>query len=91
MKAADKLRTTLLAEADTYRSARANASLGFLLDGWLPQHEVEEDTRESYEGLIRIYIRPALEDLPLTTLVRKSTETVGPVAALPRAVVTAGG
>jgi hypothetical protein len=28
---------------------------GFLLDRWLPQHEIEEDTRESYESLIRIF------------------------------------
>jgi integrase len=76
MKAAEKLRTTLLAEADTYRSARTNASLGFLLDRWLPQHDVDENTRESYESLIRIYLRPALGDVPLTTLVRRSTETV---------------
>ena len=76
MKAAEKLRTTLLAEADTFRSARTNASLGFLLDRWLPQHDVDENTRESYESLIRIYLRPALGDVSLTTLVRRSTETI---------------
>jgi hypothetical protein len=32
MEAVEKLRTTPLAEADTYRSARTTASLGFLLD-----------------------------------------------------------
>ncbi len=73
---AEKLRTKLLAEADTYRSARTNASLGYLLDRWLPQHDVEEDTRESYESLIRVHIRPALGDVPLTTLIRRSTELV---------------
>jgi hypothetical protein len=36
----------------------------------------DENTRESYESLIRVHIRPALGDLPLTTLVRKATETV---------------
>ena len=76
MKAAEKLRTKLLADADTYRSVRINASLGFLLDRWLPQHDIDENTRKSYESLIRIYIRPALGDVPLTTLVRRSTELV---------------
>jgi integrase len=76
VREAEKLRTKLLAEADTYRSARTNASLGYLLDRWLPQHDVDENTRESYESLIRVHIRPGLGDVPLTTLVRKSTETV---------------
>jgi hypothetical protein len=73
---AEKLRTKLLAEADEYLSARTNASLGYLLDRWLPQHDIDEGTRESYESLIRVHIRPALGDIPLTKLVRKSTETI---------------
>ncbi len=76
VREAEKLRTKLLAEADTYRSARTNASLGHLLDRWLPQHDVDENTRESYESLIRVHIRPGLGDVALTALVRKSTETV---------------
>jgi len=76
VKEAEKLRTKLLGEADTFRASRTNASLGYLLDRWLPQHDIDENTRKSYESLIRIYLRPALGDLPLTTLVRKSTETV---------------
>jgi len=73
---AEKLRTKLLAEADAVRSASTNASLGYLLDRWLPQHDVDENTRESYESLIRVHIRPALGAVPLTMLVRKGTETV---------------
>jgi integrase len=73
---AEKLRTKLLAEADEFLSARTNASLGYLLDRWLPQHDIDESTRESYESLIRVHIRPALGDIPLSKLVRKSTETV---------------
>jgi len=45
MKAAKKLRTKLLVEADTYRSARQNASLRFLLDRSLPRHDIDENTR----------------------------------------------
>jgi integrase len=76
VREAEKLRTKLLAEADAFKSSRTNASLGYLLDRWLPQHDVDENTRESYESLIRVHIRPGLGDVPLTTLVRKSTETV---------------
>lgn len=73
---AERLRIKLLAEADSLRAARTNATLGYLLDRWLPQHDVDENTRSTYESLIRLHIRPALGHLPLTTLVRKATETL---------------
>jgi hypothetical protein len=76
LREAEKLRTKLLGEADTFKSARTNASIGYLLDRWLPQQDVEEDTRESFESLIRVHIRPALGDVPLMTFVRKATEIV---------------
>lgn len=75
-RAAEKLRTKLLAEADSLRAARTTASLGYLLDRWLPQHEVDESTRTTYESLIRNHIRPALGQLPLTVLMRRATETL---------------
>ena len=68
VREAEKLRTKLLAKADAFKSASTNASLGRLLDRWLPQHDVDENTRESYESLIRVHIRPGLCDVPLTTL-----------------------
>jgi hypothetical protein len=64
VREAEKLRTGLLAEADAFKSARTNASLGRLLDRWLPQHDVDQNTRESYESLIRVHIRPGLGDVP---------------------------
>jgi integrase len=73
---AEKLRTKLLAEADQFRSARTAANLAYLLDKWLPQHDVDENTRTSYESLIRNHIKPALGSVPLTTLTRKATEIV---------------
>jgi integrase len=76
LKDAEKLRTKLLSEADTYRAARTNATLGHLLGRWLPQHDVDDHTKSTYESLIRIHIRPALGDVRLTTLVRKATETL---------------
>ena len=47
-----------------------------VVGGSVELHDVDENTRESNESLIRVHIRPALGDLPLTTLVRKATETV---------------
>jgi hypothetical protein len=73
---AEKLRAKLLAEADEFGSARTAANLTYLLDKWLPQHDVDENTRTSYESLIRNHIKPALGDVSLTTLARKATEIV---------------
>ena len=81
---AEKLRTKLLAEADQFRSARTAANLSYLLDRWLPQHDVDENTRTSYESLIRNHIKPALGAVPLTTLTRKATEVVEQFYAGPR-------
>ena len=72
MKEAEKLRTKVLGEADTFRGVPSECSHGYMLDRWLPQHDIDENTRKSYESLIRIYLRPVLGDLPLTTLVRKA-------------------
>lgn len=76
LKEAEKLRTKLLSEADSFRSARTNATLGYLLDRWLPQHDIDDNSKSTYESLIRNHIRPALGDVRLTTLVRKATETI---------------
>jgi hypothetical protein len=54
-----KLRTRLLSEADGSRSARTNATLGYLLDRWLPRHDIDDHTRDTYDSLIRNHIRPA--------------------------------
>jgi integrase len=75
-KEAEKLQTKLLAEADSYRSARTNATLGYLLERWLPQHDVDEHTKSTYESLIRNHIHPALGGVRLATLLRNATETV---------------
>lgn len=74
MRDAEKVRTKLLAEADSLRASRTKASLGYLLDRWLPQHEIEKSTRATYESLIRNHIRPALATLPLSRLSQHSAE-----------------
>jgi len=69
-KDAKKLLRRLVVEADQERAASAKASLGYLLDRWLPQHELNESARKTYESLIRNHIRPALGATPLARLTR---------------------
>ncbi|MGH3517523.1 MAG: hypothetical protein ACRDQ7_08935 [Haloechinothrix sp.] len=57
---AEKVLTRLQAEADSLKVARTKATLGALLDRWLPQHELDETTRMNYASQIRNYIKPAL-------------------------------
>jgi len=62
---ADKVLTGLLSRADSMKTASTKATVGALLDRWLPQHEVEVTTWGTYESIVRRYLRPALEDVPL--------------------------
>lgn len=73
-KEAEKLLTKLLHEADHERAAATKASLGYLLDRWLPQHDIDETTRATYESLIRNHIKPALGAIPLSRLTRHAAE-----------------
>lgn len=73
-KEADKVLTRLQAEADSLKVARTRATLGALLDRWLPQHEVDPTTRMNYESQIRNYITPNLGDVPLLLLARDASE-----------------
>ena len=74
MKEAEKVRTRLLADADSLKVARTKSTLGALLDRWLAQHEVDPTTRMNYESQIRNYIKPNLGDVPLLLLVRDASE-----------------
>jgi len=74
MREAEKLRTKLLAEADTLKVARTRSTIAALLDKWLPQHEVDPTTRMNYESQIRNYIKPNLGDVPLLLFVRDASE-----------------
>ena len=62
---ARRIFTRLQAQVDARRNARTRASFGTALDAWLRVHEIEETTRRAYESYARIYIRPALGDLPI--------------------------
>jgi len=65
LKAAEKLRTRMLADADELKVARTRATVGALLERWMAQHEIDPTTRMTYESQIRIYILPAVGDVPL--------------------------
>jgi integrase len=77
MREAEKIRTRLLAEADSLKVARTKSTLDALLDRWLPQHDVDPTTRMNYASQIRKYIKPNLGDVPLLLLVRDASERLG--------------
>ncbi len=52
-KDAKRLRTRLLAQAESLQSSRTSATLGYLLDRRLPQHDIDEHTKSTSESLIR--------------------------------------
>ncbi|MDN5749873.1 MAG: tyrosine-type recombinase/integrase [Pseudonocardia sp.] len=64
-KQAEKVRTRLLAEVDERRNPRTSATVNQLLVRYLGVLKIEDTTRNGYERLIRLYIRPLLGDLSI--------------------------
>jgi len=67
-KQAEKIRTRFLAEVDERRSPRTNATVNQLLERYFDVLTVEDTTLDRYEGLVRLYIRPALGSVSLSRL-----------------------
>lgn len=65
---AEAARTRLLAQVDAKLNARTAATVNELLDRYLKHIDVESNTRDAYESLARIHIRPLIGDLPLSKL-----------------------
>ncbi|NLT54989.1 MAG: tyrosine-type recombinase/integrase [Actinomycetales bacterium] len=65
---AEKVRTRLLNQVDEQRNPRTKATVNQLMDRYLEVLDVEETTRDSYQGYIRNHIRPLLGELPLAQL-----------------------
>ncbi|MFC4944744.1 hypothetical protein [Pseudonocardia sp. GCM10023141] len=63
MKAAEKLRTKLLSDANDLKVARTRATVGALLERWMAQHEIDQTTRMTYDAQIRLYIVPKFGDV----------------------------
>ncbi|MBN9101066.1 MAG: hypothetical protein J0I49_23580 [Pseudonocardia sp.] len=81
MKAAEKLRTKLLSDADDLKVARTRATVGALLERWMAQHEIDQTTRMTYDAQIRLYIVPKLGDVPLVLFVREAAQRLEPFYA----------
>lgn len=64
-KQADKVRARMLNEVDERRASRTNATVDELLDRYLDVVEVEVTTRDGYERMARLYIRPLLGRIPI--------------------------
>jgi integrase len=62
-KAAEKLRTKLLAEADAGKLPATRRTVAELIDAWLEVAELEATTRHSYQAYIRRHILPMLGKL----------------------------
>lgn len=71
---AERLRTKFLGQVDDKKASRTRASLGALLDEWLPGAELGANTRDNYAGLIERFIRPALGALPLSRVTPQRIE-----------------
>ena len=61
----DRIMRRLITEVDEERHAKTKATLGAAVDAWLAVHEAEENTRKGYETHARLYIKPALGDVPI--------------------------
>jgi integrase len=64
-KLVDRIMRRLLTEVDEQRNVQTKATLGAAVDAWLAVHEVEQNTRKGYETHARLYIKPALGDVPI--------------------------
>lgn len=65
---AEKALTRLLAQRDEQRNARTRATVNQLLDKYFALTRVQETTKENYEALARLHIRPLLGTVPLAKI-----------------------
>ena len=73
---AEKLRARLLVELDERLNARTSATVNQLLDRYLSVLKIEDTTRAGYEGMVRLYIRPLLGELPIGRVNGETLDTV---------------
>jgi integrase len=60
--------TRMQNQVDEQRHPRSSISIGGVIAKWLEVVELEDSTRERYDGLIRLYIAPTFGDLPAAKL-----------------------
>ena len=73
-KEAARILRRLLTEVDEQRNPRTKATLGAAIDTWLRLHEAEGNTLAGYETHARLYIKPALGDVPIGRLTTQMLE-----------------
>jgi integrase len=67
-KEAEKARTKLLNRVDEQRNSRTGATVNQLLDRYFELIRVEATTKEAYESLARVHIRPLIGTFPVGRL-----------------------
>lgn len=63
-----------MTEVDEQRSPQTKTSFGALLDAWLRIHDAEPNTIAGYETHARLYLRPALGDVPVAKVSARMLE-----------------
>ncbi|MGW1888608.1 hypothetical protein [Streptomyces sp. NPDC001970] len=62
-RAAEKVRTKLLAQVDECRHPKGEITIGKVIDQWMEVARIEESTRDRYEFAIGLYLKPTFGDL----------------------------
>jgi integrase len=73
-KRAESAMNKLLTQVDGQRSVESSVSMGYALDEWMRNTELEDSTRRTYEGYIRRTIRPALGEEPARKVTARTLE-----------------
>jgi integrase len=73
-KQVEPIRTRLLAQVDRQRNASTKATLGYVIETWLDQHDGDETTLDSYRGYHRRTIGPRLGDEPVSRISTRMLE-----------------
>lgn len=74
-KRAERAMNKLLVQVDEQRAVESSVSLGYALDEWMRNAELEDSTRRAYEGYIRRTIRPALGEEPARKISARTLES----------------
>lgn len=73
-KRAQRALNKLLTQVDSQRSAPSSVPLSHALDEWMRTSEIEDSTRETYQGYIDRTIRPVLGDEPVNKITARMLE-----------------
>jgi integrase len=76
MRKANSVLARLVAQVDKQRSPTSSTTLGYVLDEFLRVTELEDTTRDTYEGYIARTIKPALGDMPVRKIGAKHLESL---------------